>query len=52
VISHRLKVYHQAEPALLGHWQKLGKLIKINGEQPIKKIHEEIVGKLKELKII
>jgi len=29
-----------------------GKLININGEQAIKKIHEEIVGKLKELKII
>lgn len=29
-----------------------GKLIKINGEQPIKKIHEEIMGKLKELKLL
>lgn len=48
VIAHRLKVYHQAGESLLGYWQKQGKLIKINGEQPIKKIHEEIMEKLKE----
>lgn len=52
VIFHRLKVYHQYGRAMLEYWQKQGKLIKINGEQPIKKIHEEIMEKLKELKIV
>ena len=52
VISHRLKIYHQASKALLDYWQKQGKLIKINGEQPIKKIHEEIVDALKGLRVI
>ncbi|MDD4901501.1 MAG: nucleoside monophosphate kinase [Patescibacteria group bacterium] len=52
VIAHRLKVYHQDGKPLLDYWQKQGKLIKINGEQPIKKIHEEIVEKLRGLKVI
>jgi len=68
VIAHRLKVYHRDGEPLLDYWQKQGspreiashlqskisrgKLIKINGEQAIKKIHEEIVGKLKELRLL
>jgi len=52
VISSRLKIYHQAAAPLVGCWQKQNKLIKINGEQAIKKIHEEIVKKLKALSLI
>lgn len=52
VISHRLKIYHKQGKSLLNYWQKQGKLIKINGEQPIKNIHEEIVEKLERLKLI
>jgi adenylate kinase len=52
VIAHRLKVYHRASKALLDYWQKQGRLIKINGEQPIKRIHEEIINKLKELNVV
>lgn len=52
VIARRLKVYHQAGELALGYFKKQGKLIKINGEQPIKTIHQEIMDKLKALKII
>lgn len=52
VIAHRLKVYHHDGEPLLDYWQKQGKLIRINGEPAIKKIHEEIMEKLKELKLL
>lgn len=52
VIAQRLKIYHHDGEPLLSYWQKQDKLIKINGEQAIKKIHEEIIGKLKELKLV
>lgn len=52
VIVHRLKIYHHDGEPLLNYWQKQGKLIKINGEPAIKKIHEEIMEKLKVLKLI
>lgn len=52
VIAHRLKVYHKEGEPLLDYWQKQDKFIKINGEQAIKKIHEEIMEKLKVLKLI
>lgn len=52
VISHRLKIYHHEGEPILDYWQKQGKLIKIDGEQPIKKIHGEIMQNLKELKLI
>jgi len=52
VIAHRLKIYRHDSQPILDYWQKQGKLIKIDGEQPIKKIHEEIMEKLKELKLI
>ena len=52
VVAHRLKVYrHDGEP-LLDYWQKSGSLLKINGEQAIKKIHEDIMEKLKELRLL
>lgn len=52
VIAHRLKVYHQAGEPVLDYFKKQGKLIKINGEQPIKTIHAEIMAKLKDLKLV
>lgn len=52
VISDRLKLYHRQSKPLLDYWQKQGKIIKIDGEQAIKKIHDEIMEKLKELKLI
>lgn len=52
VIFHRLKVYHKDSEPILDYWRKQAKLIKIDGDQPIKKIHEEIMDKLKELKLV
>jgi len=52
VIAHRLKLYHSEGKPILDYWQKQSKLIKIDGERPIKKIHEEIIEKLKALKLI
>lgn len=66
VIARRLKIYHHDGKSLLDYFKKSreipakagseaisrGKLIRINGEQAIKKIQEEIVGKLKELKLL
>ncbi|MDP2709231.1 MAG: nucleoside monophosphate kinase [bacterium] len=52
VIVHRLKVYHHDGEPLLDYFDKQGKLIKINGEQAIKKIYEEVMGKVKELSLL
>ncbi|MDD4271531.1 MAG: nucleoside monophosphate kinase [Patescibacteria group bacterium] len=52
VIAHRLKLYYNESKSILDYWQKQGRLIKIAGEQPIKKIHEEIMEKLKKLKLV
>lgn len=47
VIASRLKFYHQEIRPILAYWKKSGKLLKINGEQDIKKVEEEIINKLK-----
>lgn len=47
IIVNRLKIYHQNSEPIFDYWQKQGKLIKINGEQPIAKIHKEITQRLK-----
>ena len=52
VIAGRLKIYHRQSALLLDYWRKQGRLIKIDGEQAIKKIHEEIMEKLKSLKLV
>lgn len=52
VISGRLKIYHRQGKSLLNYWQKQNKLIRIDGEQPIAKIHNDITGILKDLKLI
>ena len=52
VIDRRLKLYHQQIKPLLNYYQKQKRLIKINGQQPIKKVHQEINKKLKMLKLL
>jgi len=52
VIALRLNIYHHDSEPILDYWKKQSKLIKIDGEQAIKKIHEEIMNKLKELKLV
>ena len=52
VVFHRLKIYHKQGEPVLGYWKKQVKLIAINGEQPIAKIHNDIMEKLKELRLV
>jgi len=47
VLSNRLKLYHRESEPLLSYWREDGKLIKVNGEQKIKKVHQDIINKLK-----
>lgn len=46
-IKGRLKIYYQGEKEVLDFFRKLGILQEINGEQPIEKVHQEILSRLK-----
>lgn len=46
VISARLNVYYENINPILKDLEKKGKLIKINGEQSIEDVHEEILNKI------
>ncbi len=47
VVKKRLEVYREKTEPLIGYYEKQHKLLKVNGEQPIPKILEEIISKLK-----
>ena len=51
VIADRLKIYHKEVAPLLKYWDDDGRLIKVNGEQDIKKVQKDIVKELKKYKI-
>lgn len=42
-VKERLKRYYQGESAVLNFYNKKGILIEINGEQSVKKVHEDIL---------
>jgi len=46
VVRDRLKTYHKQSRGMFDYWEKSGKLLKIDGGQPIDKVWEEIEGKL------
>lgn len=46
-IRQRLKIYHQRTEPPLKLYQQKGILVKINGQQAIKAVHQEIMRKLK-----
>lgn len=46
-IRQRLAIYHKLTEPVMDYYQKLGKLIKINGDQSIESVAEEIEQKLK-----
>jgi adenylate kinase len=46
VIANRLKIYHKEIAPIINYWEKNGKLIKINGEQSIKKVQKNILNSL------
>ena len=43
-VRNRLKVYHSTTEVLKDYYAKLGKLVKVNGSQPIEKANEEILA--------
>ena len=43
-VRNRLKVYHSTTEVLKDFYAKLGKLVKVNGSQPIEKANEEILA--------
>lgn len=47
VIKERLILYHKEMRGVLNYWAQAKKLITINGEQSIKKIHADIIKKLR-----
>jgi len=42
-IMKRLRIYHEITEPLIGFYEKKGILLRINGEQPIQKVFEDIV---------
>lgn len=46
-IRKRIDLYHQFTDPVIDFYKKKKKLVTINGEQPIEKIHKEIMSKLK-----
>ncbi|MCX6800111.1 MAG: nucleoside monophosphate kinase [Candidatus Falkowbacteria bacterium] len=47
VIIERLKIYHKEFHPILNYWKDKDQLIKIDGDQSIKKVHQDIVKSLK-----
>lgn len=46
-VRKRIDSFHKFTEPVLEYYQKKGNLIEIDGEQPVEKIHKEIVKKLK-----
>src|SRR5579862_7150754 len=46
-IHKRIELFHKFTEPVLDYYRKKGKLATINGEEPIEKIHKEILHKLK-----
>jgi len=47
VIRRRLELYHQRTEPMLDYYRQQGILEEVNGERPIEKIHQDIMGRLK-----
>lgn len=46
VISKRLEVYHKLTQPLVEHFEKAGKILKINGEKTPKEVEDEIISRI------
>ena len=44
VIKNRLATYHKSTHPLVEHFEKLGKVIRINGEKSPKEVENEIIS--------
>ncbi|MFH1413106.1 MAG: nucleoside monophosphate kinase [bacterium] len=49
VVSKRLKVYHKNSKSVLNYFIKIDKLIKVNGDQPIIKVHKDLIKEVKKI---
>ncbi|MCJ7804517.1 nucleoside monophosphate kinase [Patescibacteria group bacterium] len=47
MIKKRLEIYHQETEPVLAFYSQKGMLVKVDGERPIKLIHEDILEKIK-----
>jgi len=45
-IKNRLAFYHRQTGSILSYFKKKGKLIDVDGERPVKMIHEDILSRL------
>jgi adenylate kinase len=45
-IKRRLEIYHEETEPMIYYYKQRGLLLEVNGEQPIEKVHEEIIKKL------
>lgn len=52
VIPKRLEVYHQESEPLIAYWEKLGKIIRIDGKKRIPIIQKNIIKELKQLGLV
>lgn len=52
VVLQRLKVYHQESEPLIAYWEKLGKIIKIDGKKSIPVVQKNIIKELESLGLV
>jgi len=52
VVAARLKLYRSEIKPVIDYWRRAGRLIKINGEQSINKIHQDLIAALTKLKLL
>jgi adenylate kinase len=50
-VKKRLEVYQKETMLVVEYYKKQGFLVEINGDQTIEKVFDEVLNKLKELKI-
>lgn len=48
-VRKRLGIFHKETMPVINHYEKSGKIIKINGDQTVEEVFVEILGKLKEV---
>jgi len=48
VVKKRLKIYHQETEPMLDYYRRMGILEEVDGERPIKVIHQDIMNRLEQ----
>mgnify|MGYP003735957505 CR=1 FL=1 len=47
VIAKRLKVYAAQTETLIAYYERRGKLVRVDGDQPVERVTEQILGSLR-----